>query len=246
MIDVIMRKFSGPIARLISRTSITPNQITVSRILLAILSGLFFAVGSYFANMIALFFCLLNMLFDFIDGDLARLKSMESKVGNWLDHVLTDWISGNFTLLGIVFGVSVLGNDKTLVAIIAVCGIFAYNMNKFLTNQFEQKCNLWWGHIQAAVKKSGLKNRTSGFSLLCENIVFPQFPFGLLFMIGFPIMLGVVFNQMFWVFCIITLTFSIRWIFTLYIFLEFLREEKSNNKSLVKILKKLKFKECNT
>ncbi len=73
------------LAALLSRTAITPNQITVFTGLLAFVTTYLFAVQSYgWGLAIAL---VVNVL-DGVDGKLARVKLLSSKFGDRLDHVL--------------------------------------------------------------------------------------------------------------------------------------------------------------
>lgn len=241
MIESIMRKFSRPIALWLSKSPVTPNEITILRVLIfASFSAVFFAIGQYITNIIAIIFCLLCALFDYVDGDLARLKSKESKIGEWLDHVLADWIVGNVILSGIFFGVSNSGYNRTIILAVGISSIFAYNMTKFLTNQFEQKCNLWWGHIDSKIEhKFSLVQSVSTLDQLHKNIVFPRFPISVFFMIGFPIVFGGLCNQMFFALLLISLTFNIRWVFMFYIFCCLLRENKIDSPLLVKFLQEI-------
>lgn len=79
------RFLSGAITRLLYRTSITPNQMTVFVIGVGALAAWFFAQTGYWPKVIGalLFWC--SSFMDGCDGELARLKFMESRLGGWLD-----------------------------------------------------------------------------------------------------------------------------------------------------------------
>ena len=88
-LDGIYSKFNRllcrPAVRLLTRTRVTPNWVTVGGLVVAIAAALMFARGSY-ANYVAgalLFF--LSGLFDEMDGMLARLKFTESAFGTWFE-----------------------------------------------------------------------------------------------------------------------------------------------------------------
>lgn len=92
------------ISRKIAKTRITPNQVTIFSIILGITSAVFFFFGNYFSLLIGVIFLQISILLDYIDGNLARLKSKESIFGEWLDNsgdLLIDFL----VLLGITFGV---------------------------------------------------------------------------------------------------------------------------------------------
>jgi CDP-L-myo-inositol myo-inositolphosphotransferase len=76
---------SEPMARLLARTAITPNQVTWTAFGIALLSFLSFTLGQ---NIIGGLLVQLSSIVDGIDGSLARLKGMTSEFGGFLDSVL--------------------------------------------------------------------------------------------------------------------------------------------------------------
>ncbi|GAI64914.1 unnamed protein product [marine sediment metagenome] len=81
----INRKMSEPVAYLLAKTKITPNQITWAAFGIALLSFVNFVLGY---NIIAGLLVQLSSIVDGIDGSLARLKGMTSEFGGFLDSVL--------------------------------------------------------------------------------------------------------------------------------------------------------------
>jgi len=81
----INRKMSEPMARLLTKTQVTPNQMTWAAFGIALLSFVSFILGY---NIIAGLLAQLSSIVDGIDGSLARLKGMTSEFGNFLDSVL--------------------------------------------------------------------------------------------------------------------------------------------------------------
>ncbi len=81
----INRKMSEPMARLLAKTKVTPNQMTWAAFGIALLSLVSFILGH---NIIAGFLVQLSSIVDGIDGSLARLKGMTSEFGGFLDSVL--------------------------------------------------------------------------------------------------------------------------------------------------------------
>lgn len=81
----INRKISDPIAKLLARTRITPNQISWAAFGLAVLSFLSFI---YNWNIAAGLLTQLSSIIDGVDGSLARLKNMSSDFGGFLDSIL--------------------------------------------------------------------------------------------------------------------------------------------------------------
>ncbi len=81
----INRKMSEPMARLLAKTKVTPNQMTWVAFGIALLSFVSFVLGH---NIIAGLLVQLSSIVDGIDGSLARLKGMTSEFGGFLDSVL--------------------------------------------------------------------------------------------------------------------------------------------------------------
>jgi len=106
----INRKMSEPMARLLAKTKVTPNQMTWAAFGIALLSFISFVLGY---NIIAGLLVQLSSIVDGIDGSLARLKGMTSEFGGFLDSVvdryadilivlgLTLWSSSHETYSGI-------------------------------------------------------------------------------------------------------------------------------------------------
>jgi len=81
----VNRNMSEPMARLLAKTKVTPNQMTWAAFGIALLSFVSFVLGN---NIIAGLLVQLSSIVDGIDGSLARLKGMTSEFGGFLDSVL--------------------------------------------------------------------------------------------------------------------------------------------------------------
>jgi len=79
------RRISNPIAKLLARSKITPNQVSWATFGLAVLSFLSFI---YNWNIAAGLLAQLSSIIDGVDGSLARLKGMSSAFGGFLDSIL--------------------------------------------------------------------------------------------------------------------------------------------------------------
>ncbi|MCH9006845.1 CDP-alcohol phosphatidyltransferase family protein [candidate division KSB1 bacterium] len=72
------------ITRLVSGTSITPNQITLAGIVISAITVYLFATGQLLAGIVL---AATKGVLDGVDGKLARLKLQFSKAGDLLDHI---------------------------------------------------------------------------------------------------------------------------------------------------------------
>ena len=91
------RRVSGPMARILVHTPVTPNQVSVISLGTAVLSFVFFA---YSYNIVGGVLAQVSSVIDGVDGDLARKKGMTSTFGGFLDAVL-DRYADAIILLGL-------------------------------------------------------------------------------------------------------------------------------------------------
>jgi len=95
----INRRVSEPIARLLAKTKITPNQVSWAAFGVALLSFISFIFGQ---NIVAGLLAQLSSIVDGVDGSLARLKVMTSTFGGFLDAML-DRYADILIVLGLTF-----------------------------------------------------------------------------------------------------------------------------------------------
>ncbi len=84
----LTKKLSG----IIVKFRVTPNQITLAGFILAMLAMLFFGIGEWrylFAGLVCIH---MSILFDFLDGLIAKEKSLTSVYGAWLDSVVDRFV----------------------------------------------------------------------------------------------------------------------------------------------------------
>jgi archaetidylinositol phosphate synthase len=118
VLDSYRSKVDGTLTRLASPfVKINPNSISILSLLLAALAGIFYFLGSFFL-IFSFVFIALSALFDALDGKVARIRNLQSKKGDLLDHVF-DRYSDIFIILGMVF--SAYGDLK--IGILAIIGI---------------------------------------------------------------------------------------------------------------------------
>jgi len=79
------RKFSEPMARLLAKTRVTPNQMSWAAFGIAVLSLVSFVLDQ---NIVGGILAQLSSIVDGVDGSLARLKGMITTFGGFLDSML--------------------------------------------------------------------------------------------------------------------------------------------------------------
>ena len=106
-IQVPVRMLSAQIARALSKTPITPNQVTLFRGILNLSSLFFFAVGTPVALILAFFIFQLFEVLDHVDGDLARLKKQQSRTGVFLEWLIDLLEATMYGFLGLCVSIGV-------------------------------------------------------------------------------------------------------------------------------------------
>jgi len=97
------RRLCRPFVRLLSHTSITPNQVTFAGVIVSLFSAIAFAQGTYIQSVLGALVFYVAGLFDEMDGMLARVKFMESPWGTWLEG-FADGLSYLLLFGGITIG----------------------------------------------------------------------------------------------------------------------------------------------
>ncbi len=139
----IIRKLSGLISGLLSRTPVTPNQITITSLIFGIISGYFFSFGGHTHNITAGLIFFLSVVFDQCDGEVARLKHMESEFGRTLD-IIVDAIVNAAIVAGITCAVyKAVGSGFIIVlGILSVSGIsISILLTTYLNDKSKDKIN---------------------------------------------------------------------------------------------------------
>jgi phosphatidylglycerophosphate synthase len=93
------QQISFLITKNIYKTEITPNQITVLSLIFGLLSS-FFIYYHYIVS--GIIFLNISFILDCVDGQLARVKHMQSDFGMWLDNI-SDRVVENSVILAVIF-----------------------------------------------------------------------------------------------------------------------------------------------
>ena len=102
----VSRYINRPLSRLITRyvanLDVTPNQITLFSFALAVLAAFIMALPGWLALALGGVLAQLSSIIDGVDGEIARLKRLQSDYGAWLDAVL-DRYADAFLLFGLTW-----------------------------------------------------------------------------------------------------------------------------------------------
>ena len=91
------------LVKAVYRTNIRPNHLTATAVLMGIIGGCFYSVGTPSSIIAGALFYMAFNIFDCSDGQLARLKKNGTPIGKILDGV-GDWVATVAIYLGLAFG----------------------------------------------------------------------------------------------------------------------------------------------
>ena len=97
------RRISVPISRQLIKWPITPNMVSILTLGVGFVSGVYFAMGGYWNTLFAALLSLWASILDGCDGEVARLKLLESDFGCWLETVC-DYLYYLFIFSGMAIG----------------------------------------------------------------------------------------------------------------------------------------------
>ena len=101
----VLRKLSSKLSMFSVKRGWTPNQITVTSLILALVVAGFFATGWWPLMIVGAIGIQLSIIIDCADGEVARYTGVSSQYGAWLDAA-TDRIKEYALYAGLAFGAS--------------------------------------------------------------------------------------------------------------------------------------------
>ncbi len=122
------------IVKAVLKTSVTPNQLTRTSFVFALLAGAAYAGGSRTFFTLAGCLSLVSTIFDAADGMLARTKAMTSRYGAYLDLFL-DRIADFAVMLGASYGCyRHTGDWRLLVFGLVTIGLYFLQLTLYYVN----------------------------------------------------------------------------------------------------------------
>ncbi len=129
------RPVSRWISRILVRTSITPNQISLASWLLSCIAAGMMAMSGYPALAIGGAVAQLASIVDGCDGEIARLKHSQSAFGGWFDAVL-DRYADAFLLFGLMWH-EFAATGTTLSVVLGFAAIVGSFLNSYTADKYD-------------------------------------------------------------------------------------------------------------
>jgi phosphatidylglycerophosphate synthase len=117
----LLRPLAHQLVRLLCRTRVTPNQVTVASIIAGIVAAVVYAAGGQACLPVAGLLVTVKDLLDSADGQLARARNLFSRFGRFLDSV------GDFAVNLLVFaGISAALYKQTGYIPVVIGGLLGF------------------------------------------------------------------------------------------------------------------------
>lgn len=98
--QIPFRMLSAIVSRALARVPITPNQVTLLRTAIVLVSLWFFTLGGAENWLLAALLFYVFEILDHVDGDLARLTGRKSAVGPLLEQFIDSWAARPSNIFG--------------------------------------------------------------------------------------------------------------------------------------------------
>lgn len=150
------RRISIPISRQLIKFPITANMVSIFTLGVGIASAAFFAYGGYWSTLLGALLCLFASILDGCDGEVARLKLLESDFGCWLETIC-DYAFYVFLLVGMVIGRWRTSGSKTylvyggllLFGALASFLALGWERRRLASGRPEQLLKIWQSHAES-------------------------------------------------------------------------------------------------
>jgi phosphatidylglycerophosphate synthase len=153
------RKISLPISRALARFPITPNMVSLFTLGVGFAAGVFYACGGYWNMLVGAALSVWASILDGCDGELARMKLMESDFGCWLETIC-DYLYYLFVFAGMAIGLMRSSGTRTylvwiillLVGAVTSFLVTGYGRQRLAAGRPEQYLRIW--QAQAGSRRS--------------------------------------------------------------------------------------------
>ena len=106
-------RVSLPLSRLLVKTPLTPNMVSILINVIGVLSGPFYALGHPVIGALCM---QIATILDRCDGEVARVKLMETKKGQWVDTI-SDQFTVLSTFIGLPIGYYIIAQSNWIIVV---------------------------------------------------------------------------------------------------------------------------------
>ncbi len=154
IVGLFSRMFSIQVTKVLLRTKITPNQITVLSVFIYFAGIGLFAFNQYWYNLAGCALIFLSIVFDGCDGEVARFRQSGGKIGGLYVEPVSHDIQYGISFLIIAIFLFQAGTNPWILVVGAIAGI-----TKLLYRLLRQ--NFWLAIYVKQTEQETIKKRDS-------------------------------------------------------------------------------------
>lgn len=128
----VLRRQSVHLTRLLLRTRLSPNHITLLSLFVSFAAAYGFLAGGYWLALVAALLYYLSTLLDCSDGEVARCTFRTSAFGCWLETVSD--ATSTVLIIGAIFVNVLMRSGRTADSVTAVAGLLAATLVLLVTS----------------------------------------------------------------------------------------------------------------
>ena len=153
LISKLKKRTDGPVSRLLNRpisiritkillkTDVTPNVISIFSFSISVLAAAFLFLGNYLYLVVGVILAQLASIIDGCDGEIARLKFKTTDYGGWFDAVL-DRYADAFILFGLIYYLLYSDNGNFFNLFIGFLALVGSFINSYTADKYDAKKKL--------------------------------------------------------------------------------------------------------
>lgn len=170
------RPISTRLSSWLARFSVSPNQMTLMSFFMCLLGAFLIAQGDYLTRLLGALAVQAASILDGCDGELARLKFLQSKRGAWLDTLLDRYADA---AVAVAMTIAAAADGTLMPWIIGMAALLGFMLPSYATKEFE----LRFRHPCRKTVVSGLGGRDLRLLALSVGVVL-DFPLVALAAVG--------------------------------------------------------------
>ncbi len=135
--EVVYRRFSRPLAKLLAGFDVNPNHITIIAAVVGIIPAFLIAYRMFYDAIVVIF---ISQILDCADGDLARLTGKTTKKGAYLDRVFDRFVDA-----ALIMGLVAVNPDYWLLGMLALTTSFGVSITRVMAEAEGAECKVGIG-----------------------------------------------------------------------------------------------------
>lgn len=205
-LPALYRWASYPFYKILVKTPITANQISISCSICELTAGFLFSFGNYLYSIVAMLLVQASLLLDSVDGDIARTKGSANDYGEWMDLNST-----MFTVLPLFLGISIGVYKDThniwsfILASIAIGNRYLIEIIRAYKTIFAEA-----GDIKKAIKELKRFSIMRHFAYCMSNVYFIMIPFVIFDRMFLFLLFVAIYGSLFYIFSLSYLTYKMK------------------------------------